>query len=149
MKVRIFTIFNSIPLRLILVIPFVIQIFGAVGLVGYLSFQNGSNAVSTLTYQVMSETSSRVQQHLDSYLAIRDQINELNVDAIKRGYFNIQDLKAARRYFWRQAKTFKDISWIGYALPNGKSVFFIARNIFTFSFFLNTASYESRGSIAG
>lgn len=122
MKVRIFKIFKSIPLRLILVIPFVIQIFGAVGLVGYLSFQNGSNAVSTLTYQVMSETSSRVQQHLDSYLALPHQINELNVDAIKKGYFDIQDLKAAGRYFWRQAKTFKDISWIGYALPNGTSV---------------------------
>ncbi len=95
-------LFRNIPLRLILVVPFVIQIFGAVGLVGYLSFQNGEQAVSTLTYRIMNETSERVQQHLDSYLAIPHQINQLNADAIKRGYFDIEDLKAAGRYFWQR-----------------------------------------------
>ncbi len=115
-------LFRSIPLRLILVVPFVIQTCGAVGLVGYLSFQNGEQAVSTLTYRIMEETSDRVQQHLNSYLALPHQINQLNVEAIKKGYFDIQDLKAAGRYFWQQAKTFKSISWIGYGLPNGKAV---------------------------
>jgi signal transduction histidine kinase len=115
-------LFRNIPLRLILVVPFVIQIFGAVGLVGYLSFQNGEQAVSALTYRIMNETSERVQQHLDSYLAIPHQINQLNADAIKRGYFDIEDLKAAGRYFWQQAKTFKSVSWIGYGLPSGKGV---------------------------
>jgi signal transduction histidine kinase len=115
-------VFRSIPLRLMLIVPFVIQIFGAVGLVGYLSFENGERAVSTLTYRIMDETSDRVQQHLDSYLAIPHQINQLNADAIKRGYFDIQDLKAAGRYFWQQAKTFKSVSWIGYGLPNSKGV---------------------------
>ncbi len=115
-------IFRSIPLRLILIIPFVVQIFGAVGLVGYLSFQNGEQAVSTLTYRIMDEASDRVQQHLDTYLALPHQINQLNAEAIKKGYFDIQDLKAAGRYFWQQAKTFKSVSWIGYGLPNGKGV---------------------------
>lgn len=115
-------LFRSIPLRLILVVPFVIQIFGAVGLVGYLSFRNGEQAVSTLTYRIMEETSERIQQHLDSYLAIPHQINQLNAEAIRKGYFDIQDLKAAGRYLWQQAKTFKSVSWIGYGLPNGKGV---------------------------
>lgn len=37
------------PLRLILILPFVLQIFAAVGLVGYLSFRNGQKAIAELT----------------------------------------------------------------------------------------------------
>jgi hypothetical protein len=40
-----------IPLRLILVVPFVLQIFAAVGLVGFLSFRNGQKAVNDLANQ--------------------------------------------------------------------------------------------------
>ena len=35
---------GKIPLRILLVVPFVLQIFGAVGLVGYLSFKNGQKS---------------------------------------------------------------------------------------------------------
>ena len=37
--------FRQIPLRLVLVLPFVLQIVGAVGLVGYLSYRSGQQAV--------------------------------------------------------------------------------------------------------
>ena len=32
---------KTLPLQFVLVVPFVLQIFAAVGLVGYLSFKNG------------------------------------------------------------------------------------------------------------
>ncbi|BDA69207.1 hypothetical protein RIVM261_058700 [Rivularia sp. IAM M-261] len=35
---------RKLPLRLILVVPFIVQIFAVVGLVGYLSFKNGQKA---------------------------------------------------------------------------------------------------------
>ncbi len=38
----------KLPLRTVLVIPFVVQIFAAVGLTGYLSFKNGQKAVDDL-----------------------------------------------------------------------------------------------------
>jgi diguanylate cyclase (GGDEF)-like protein len=47
--------FSGFPLRLILVVPFVLQIFGAVGLVGYLSFQNGQQAVNELVQRLMAK----------------------------------------------------------------------------------------------
>ena len=46
---------RSIPLQFILIIPFVIQIFGAVGLVGYFSFRNGQKSVQKLAQQLMVE----------------------------------------------------------------------------------------------
>ncbi|MGI2903340.1 hypothetical protein [Tolypothrix sp. VBCCA 56010] len=57
---------KSIPLRLILVVPFVLQIFAAVGLVGYLSFKNGQQAVNHLANQLIDKASQQVDEHLDN-----------------------------------------------------------------------------------
>jgi signal transduction histidine kinase len=110
----------KLPLRLFLILPFVIQIFGAVGLVGYFSFKNGQKAVSSLVAEVMRRSSSAVTQHLDSYLATPHQINQINADIIQQKRLDLQDLKSSGYYFWKQAQTFKNISWIGYVLPTGK-----------------------------
>lgn len=37
---------SKVPLRIVLIVPFVLQIFGTVGLVGYLSLRNGRKAVN-------------------------------------------------------------------------------------------------------
>ncbi|MBD2445754.1 HAMP domain-containing protein [Nostoc sp. FACHB-152] len=110
----------KLPLRLFLIVPFVIQIFGAVGLVGYFSFKNGQKAVSSLVGEVMRRSSGAVTQHLDSYLATPHQINQINADIIQQKRLDLQDLKSSGYYFWKQAQTFKNISWIGYVLPTGK-----------------------------
>jgi len=51
-----------------LVIPFVLQVSAAVGLIGYLSVRNGQQAVNDLASQLRGEVSDRIHQHLDSYL---------------------------------------------------------------------------------
>ncbi|MGB3405061.1 MAG: hypothetical protein WBA77_20425 [Microcoleaceae cyanobacterium] len=56
---------RNIPLRLLLVVPFVIQIIAAVGLTGFLSFRNGQRAVNDLANQLQNEVSQRVELHLD------------------------------------------------------------------------------------
>lgn len=107
---------KKLPLRLVLVVPFLIQIFAAVGLVGYLSFKNGQKAVNDLANQLMSKTGSLVDEHLDTYLATPHQINQINIDAIEQGLLNLQDLQSTGRYFWKQAQVFKNVSYIGYNL---------------------------------
>jgi hypothetical protein len=59
---------KKVPLRLVLVVPFVLQIFAAVGLTGYLSLRNGQKAVNDLASQLRNQVSDRVAQHLNSYL---------------------------------------------------------------------------------
>ena len=90
-----------LPLRLILIVPFVVQIFAAVGLVGYLSFRNGQKAINDLATQLQTEVSDRVRQHLDTYLATPHQINQINLDAIELELLNLQDLQSTGRYFWK------------------------------------------------
>ena len=74
---------SKLPLQKVLIIPFVLQIVGTVGLVGYLSFKNGQKAVNDLVDQLMSQVSDRVDQHLDSYLAAPQQTNQTIVDAFE------------------------------------------------------------------
>ena len=110
---------QQFPLRLILIVPFLLQIFAAVGLVGYLSFINGQKAVNDLANQLIDKASQQVDEHLDTYLALPQQLNQINADAIASGRLNLNDPKASEQYFWSQARAFKNLSYIGYALPNG------------------------------
>jgi hypothetical protein len=110
----------GIPLHLVLVIPFVLQIFAAVGITGYLSFRNGQQAVKKLATQLQEEVSGRVALHLDNYIETAVSINRLNAEAVKLGLLNLKDYQTAGLYHWQQLQIFKNIGYISYALPTGQ-----------------------------
>ncbi|MEG4317736.1 MULTISPECIES: ATP-binding protein [unclassified Microcoleus] len=110
---------RQIPLRTVLIIPFVLQISAAVGLVGWLSFLNSQKAVNDLAGQLRNEISSRIAQHLDAYLAIPKIVNRINVKAIEQGQFNVKNTAIAQQYIWNQILLFDSLSYIQYAKPNG------------------------------
>jgi signal transduction histidine kinase/CheY-like chemotaxis protein len=112
---------KKLPLRLILIVPFVLQIFAAVGLVGYLSFRNGHKAVNDLAEQLMSQASNQVDRQLDNYLAMPHKINQINSNAVQVGLLELHDFKNTGRYFWQQMQVF-DVSYIYYALVTGEYV---------------------------
>jgi signal transduction histidine kinase/CheY-like chemotaxis protein len=113
---------RGLPLRSVLVIPFVLQVFGAVSLVGYLSFKNGQEAVNNLANRLMDKSSSLVSKHLDTYLQTPQKVNQVNLDAINLGLINLNDLRTTGHYFWTQLKTYPDLTYIGYALNDGNYV---------------------------
>ncbi|MBC6434821.1 histidine kinase, partial [Nostoc sp. HG1] len=90
MKTHYFSKGKAFPLQIVLVVPFLIQIFGAVSLVGYLSFKNGQRAVNDLAEQLMDRSSDVVDEHLKSYLSIPQTLNQLNADAISRGILDVR-----------------------------------------------------------
>ena len=63
-------ILRNIPLGWVLVIPFVLQIVGAVGLVGYLSYRVCQKSTEEMANRLMVEIGDRVEQHLDNHLGI-------------------------------------------------------------------------------
>jgi PAS domain S-box-containing protein len=109
----------SISLRLLLVLPFILQIFFAVGLVGWLSLRNGKQAVHLLAEQLIAKSHNLVDQHLDTYLAEPHRVNQLNAAAIGLGELNLNDFDRSGRHFWKQTQSF-NVSYIGGALPNGE-----------------------------
>lgn len=114
--------FRGIPLSFVLVVPFVLQIFATVGVVGYLSFKNGQKAVSELSMRLSSEVGDRVDQHLDNYLELPYRLAQIDVDALETGLLDIRNFQDTGRYFWKQADVYRNITFIGYYLANGEGV---------------------------
>ncbi|MFB8792274.1 MAG: hypothetical protein U7123_26355 [Potamolinea sp.] len=61
---------RNVSLRLVLVVPFVLQISAAVRLVGYLSFRNSQQAVNNLAHQLISKV-SRYNTFLSHILSVK------------------------------------------------------------------------------
>ena len=112
---------KGLPLQLVLIVPFVLQVFGAVGLVGYLSFRNGQKAVNDLATQLMDRTSDLVSEHLKSYLSAPQMLNRINEDAIRRGILDVGDRETIGQYFWDQMQAY-DLTYIGLGLTTGEGI---------------------------
>jgi signal transduction histidine kinase len=113
---------KQIPLPIVLVVPFALQVFTAVGLIGFLSFKNGQKAVNDLAHQLMDKAGQQVDGHLDHYLALPQELIQVSRDAIASNQINLNDPNANEQYFWQQAKAFKNLSYIGYLLADGREV---------------------------
>jgi len=93
---------RQIPLKLVLIVPFVLQIVGAVGLVGYLSYHSGQNAVKNLAYQVMNQANGRIRDRLDLVLQEQQTALAFNIQSIEQGTVKINNPEAIRQHLWQQ-----------------------------------------------
>ncbi|MDY6940464.1 MAG: ATP-binding protein [Cyanobacteriota bacterium] len=109
---------SQFPLRTVLIVPFVLQIFTAVGLVGYLSFRTGQKAINDVATQLLGEVNARVEQNLEAYLSVPHQVNEINATAFALGQLELSDIPALERYFWRQLNIFETLTFTGLGLEN-------------------------------
>jgi len=110
-------------LRATLVVPFVLQIFVAVGLVGYLSFRNGQKAVNNVASQLRREVAARVQFHLTSYLAKPHLIEQIHINTIRQKLLDPSNFQQMEGYFWQQSQSLNaNIGTIAFANSKGEFV---------------------------
>lgn len=114
-------IYAKMPLKNVLIVPFVLQICGSVGLVSYLSFQNSQKAVQELVNKLENEICNHIERHLDDYLTTPKKINQINIDAINLGLLNLSDLETTGHYFWKQMQAF-NIGYINFANIQGEFI---------------------------
>ncbi|MEA5620569.1 diguanylate cyclase [Cronbergia sp. UHCC 0137] len=95
----------KVPLRTLLIVPFVLQTVGVATLVGYFSYRSGQRAIEKVADQLMTEVSDRVEQHLDSYLGKAQEINRINLDAFESGILDLNDFNSLGKYFYRQVRS--------------------------------------------
>lgn len=110
---------GRLPLRSLLVVPFVLQIFAAVGLTGYLSLRNGQQAVNDLASQLRGEVSNRIDQQLDSYLDTARHLAQTNAEALNLGLIDPRNQEELGQYFWKQVQLF-NIGYISFGLKTGE-----------------------------
>ncbi len=106
-----------------IVVPFVLQIVAAVGLVGYLSYRNGQESVNRLASQVRTEVASRTNQVLEEYFKTPYQITKNNINALKLNHINLEDKETVERYFAAQLQVYPMLGEIFVGQPDGTMIY--------------------------
>jgi signal transduction histidine kinase/CheY-like chemotaxis protein len=112
---------RQLPLGVVLVVPFVLQIFAAVGLTGYLSWRNGEKAINNLADQLTTEVGDRIDLHLDQYLAIPKRMNQQNDALLNLGMLNVQNFEPIGKHFWKQVPIY-GVNYIQFGSINGEYI---------------------------
>ncbi|BAQ59746.1 circadian input kinase A [Geminocystis sp. NIES-3708] len=102
----------GISLKWLLIVPFMVQIVGAVGLVGYLSYKSERDSIEELIIEIHRETTNNVVQYLDNYLATPVLINRINAEAFYEGLLKLDNIPQLERYLFRQLQQFPTVSHI-------------------------------------
>lgn len=111
--------FRQADLRTVLVLPFVLQIVGAVGLVGYLSYTNGRQAVEKLAIQLETKISDRLQEKILNYLAKPHEFHQITRSSIRSGMLDPSDFTALEQFFAQQIRDHDLVSYAYFGNTQG------------------------------
>jgi signal transduction histidine kinase/FixJ family two-component response regulator len=112
---------KTLPLRLVLVVPFVLQIFATVGLTGCLSLRNGQKAVNDVSSQLRQEISDRLNLQVMAYLEKPYIVGQTIVAAGQEGQLDLTDVTKLERTFWRLVSQ-DTVDFIQIAMVDGTSI---------------------------
>ncbi|MDX2232600.1 MAG: PAS domain S-box protein [Leptolyngbyaceae cyanobacterium bins.349] len=96
---------QNIPLRVVLVVPFVLEVMVAVGLTAFLVHQHGQDATNDLANRLMLEISDRTENQLESYLEIPVQVTLDHARAIQHNIIDWRNPKRIEDYFWHRLQS--------------------------------------------
>ncbi len=113
---------KKVPLRVVLVVRFVVQIVGAVGLTGFLAWRNGEQTVNDLSLQLRNQVSTQVTLYLRHFLEKPELINQFNAKAVQLGQIKLEDSAGLERHLWNQVQLFTSVSYIQFGAETGEFV---------------------------
>ena len=122
LKYRLARLTGKAPLQTILIVPFLLQIFIAVGLTGYFSLRHGQRAVNTLASQVSGEITARIEQHVRDYVDQPHLVHQVHRIAAQHGQLDLDDFAALEHYFWDQLQQFDSFSSIYFGNRQGEFI---------------------------
>jgi signal transduction histidine kinase/FixJ family two-component response regulator len=108
-----------LPLRFVLIVPFMLQISVAVGLTAWLSLRNGQKAVNDVATQLRREVSARTEDRLQAYLEMPHLANRLNADALALGQLDMQDIEKSETHFLKRLRALDLITETFVGMENG------------------------------
>jgi signal transduction histidine kinase len=97
-------VIHRVPLQAILIVPFVLQIFATVGIVGYLSYKNGQRAVNDLATQLETEVGGKIKQNVEIFLDTAQNSHDVFAASIESGTVDTQNFAQLEHEFWHQLK---------------------------------------------
>jgi PAS domain S-box-containing protein len=131
---------NKLPLGVVLIVPFVLQVVGTVGLVAYLSYRNSQQAVREVSTQLQNQISSLIDHHIDDYLKMPHLLNQVNENAMQQnftvgaGFTNhsnkLRDIslnsplvgRELERFFVKQMRAFDSVPYTAWGNEKGEYI---------------------------
>ncbi|TVQ06566.1 MAG: EAL domain-containing protein [Leptolyngbya sp. DLM2.Bin27] len=114
--------FSHLPLRLLIVVPFVLQVSLAVGIIGWLSLSQGQRAVNQVANQLRDSISHQIDHKLETFLGTSHLVNQLSYDALTLGQIDPSDEAALFQHFMQQSHTFGHIDSIFFGQTDGEFI---------------------------
>ncbi len=108
-----------VPLRLVLVVPFILQIAIAVGATAVFSLRNGQRGVNEVVSQLQYEVTAQISQHLTAFMETPQIVTEINANAIQFGTLDLQNTAILERHFWQQMRVFESLRPIAFGSEQG------------------------------
>ncbi|MEC4806366.1 MAG: adenylate/guanylate cyclase domain-containing protein [Jaaginema sp. PMC 1079.18] len=109
----------KISLRLVLIGPVVLQVLAIAALTGYLSWRNGSEAVSESASRLSEEVTHRIDNHLRSLSEPPYLLLQWNAIAVKNGSLDVTNFEKLRQTFWQQTSLSSSVQTLYFANPQG------------------------------
>jgi signal transduction histidine kinase len=108
-------------LRLILLVPFILQTAAAVGVTGYISWRSSQSNLKDLIVRLQKATSQRLEQHLTTYLGIPKQLAQNTADTFASGILKENDHEDIGRYLHSQTKRY-NVGYSSFATFSGNYI---------------------------
>ena len=115
-------VFGKMPLRNALIVPFLVQIVGTVGLVGYLSFRSGQKAVEDLIIELGQEVGDRIDQKVLSFLNQPHLMLQTLLGATKSGNLNLDNFQQLQCFFLAQIQQSNSLNHLGFSNKKGEII---------------------------
>ncbi len=97
---------HKLPLRVLLVWPFVVQIFAVVGLVGWLSFKNSEKAINDLVNQLLEKAVEQVENRISNYINQPPLIVQLNYKSASQDLLELENFVGIKNHFFGLMQVF-------------------------------------------
>lgn len=101
---------TKLPLRTLLIAPFLVQVLSITGLVGYFSYRSGQRTAEDVARQLMTETSYRVSADLEEFLQVPRMLAQVNAHLLRTSdAINFSHLEG---HFLEQVRLFPQITGV-------------------------------------
>ncbi|MDJ0713233.1 MAG: EAL domain-containing protein [Prochloraceae cyanobacterium] len=114
--------FNKASLKTILIVPFVMQVSAAVGVISYLSYTNSKKTVDDLAVKLSDRATSNVKEQVLNYLDKSHLIHQSISASIESQIISLNNYSQIQNYFWQEVKNIDSLSYLYFSDRQGNFI---------------------------
>jgi len=113
---------RQLSLKVLLIVPFVVQMIAVMGIAGWLSIQNGREATKELAPQIGLEVTNTIETHVRGYFDTPLEILQAHGASAKSGHIDFENLDSFDQLFWQQMQQVKSLYFFYASNPQGQFI---------------------------